>query len=144
MYRFNILIIKSNDHALMYTHKLDLILVFDLYYDNIGHQSCSCLFQMIFKTKISFYPHLRTCLLILKRGREILIWERNIGWLPFVGSLTGDWTCNPGMCPDQEWNLRPFGRRDNAPAKWVTPLARDQMVFYVIESLYKQLKTHLC
>ena len=124
MYRFNILIIKSNDHALMYTHKLDLILVFDLYYDNIGHQSCSCLFQMIFKTKISFYPHLRTCLLILKRGREILIWERNIGWLPFVGSLTGDWTCSPGMCPDQESNPGPFSLLDdNAPTSGAT-LAR--------------------
>ena len=40
--------------------------------------------------------------------------ERNISRLPLVHSLTVDWTCNPGMCPDQELNQRPFALRDNA------------------------------
>ena len=25
------------------------------------------------------------------------------------GTPTGDLACNPGMCPDWEWNQRPFG-----------------------------------
>ena len=38
-----------------------------------------------------FYPHLRTCSLILKKreGRKTLIWERNINWLPLAHTLTG-------------------------------------------------------
>ena len=31
------------------------------------------------------------------------MWERNIGWLSLLLALTtGDQTCSPGMCPDQE------------------------------------------
>ena len=49
-----------------------------------------------------------------KEGRETSMWERNIYWLPLVHSTTGDWTCNLGMCPDQELNLWPFTLQDNA------------------------------
>ena len=30
------------------------------------------------------------------------MWEGNINQLPPAGTHTGDWTHNPGMCPDQE------------------------------------------
>ena len=40
--------------------------------------------------------------------------ERNIHQLPLACALTGDGTHNPGMCPDGEWNWRPFALRDNA------------------------------
>ena len=39
-----------------------------------------------------------------KRGKETLICKRNIDRLP----STGDLAHNPGMCPDQELNRRPF------------------------------------
>ena len=39
-----------------------------------------------------------------KRGRETPMWEKNINWL-------GDWTYNPGMCPDWELNWQPFALR---------------------------------
>ena len=39
---------------------------------------------------------------------------RNISWLTFIHTPTRDQTRNPGMCPDQEWNQRPFILRDNA------------------------------
>ena len=49
-----------------------------------------------------FNPHPRICLLILGREKEgeILIWERNIKWLPPIWVLTGNWICMLGMCPD--------------------------------------------
>ena len=54
------------------------------------------------------------CLLILERDRER---ERDrqtdIDWLPSLCSLTGDQTCNLGMCPDGELNPRPSGVWDN-------------------------------
>ena len=34
--------------------------------------------------------------------------------------LTEDWTRNSGVCPDQEWNVQPFGPRDDAPITWPT------------------------
>ena len=42
------------------------------------------------------------------------MWERNINWLLFVCTVTGDWTCSPGTCPDQESNRQSFALRDNA------------------------------
>ena len=39
------------------------------------------------------------------------MWERHIDWLTLVWALTRDQTCNPGMCPDWESNLRPFLER---------------------------------
>ena len=41
------------------------------------------------------------------------MWERNIDWLPFVRTLTGDQICNLGMCPDRELNLWPFGLQED-------------------------------
>ena len=40
--------------------------------------------------------------------------RENIDQLPLTHALTGDKTCNPGMCPDQELNKRPFVLWDNA------------------------------
>ena len=48
-------------------------------------------------------------LIFRERGKEGER-ERNITvWLPLKRPLTGDLACNPGMCPDQELNQRPFG-----------------------------------
>ena len=50
--------------------------------------------------------------LFLKRGErremgtEMLIYERNTGQLPLAHARTRDLACNPGMCPNQESNLR--------------------------------------
>ena len=44
-----------------------------------------------------------------EKGRETLI-----GWLPLVHALTGDRTCNSGMCPDQESNQQTFPLQDDA------------------------------
>ena len=49
-----------------------------------------------------------------KKGREALMWERNIDWLPLVHALTENRTSNPGMCPDWEWNWPPFSLQDNS------------------------------
>ena len=65
-------------------------------------------------------PHPRTYLLILEReeGRERET-ERNIDsrekhWSDtFWSCLTGDWTCNLGVCPNQELNLGPLGLQNN-------------------------------
>ena len=59
--------------------------------------------------------HLRICTLILEREegggwgreRETLVWRRNIDRLTPVCTLTGDHTCNLGVCPDQGSNPRP-------------------------------------
>ena len=59
-------------------------------------------------------------LLILEREREEekaieKESERNINLLPPVCALTGDKTCNLGVCPQWESNPQPFGVQDNAP-----------------------------
>ena len=41
------------------------------------------------------------------------MWERNVGWLTSPCTLTGDQTCNPGMCPDLESNQQNFGLWDD-------------------------------
>ena len=41
--------------------------------------------------------------------------EREIHWLPPIHTLTRDPTCNPGMCPDQNWNPQHFGVRGDTP-----------------------------
>ena len=58
-------------------------------------------------------------LLILQReeGRER---EENICWLPPTYALTGHWTRNLGMCPDQGLNPQPFGGWDNTPTNRAT------------------------
>ena len=64
---------------------------------------------------VSFYLHLKMCLLILERrkgrerDRERNINVRNISWLPLAHTLTGNQTYILGMCPNQESNLLPFG-----------------------------------
>ena len=49
-----------------------------------------------------------------RKRRETLMQERNIDLLPLVCALTGNQTCNPGMCPEHELNWRPFALQDNA------------------------------
>ena len=49
-----------------------------------------------------------------KGGRETLMRERNINGLPLTCAPSGDWTCNPGLCPDQESNWQPLGLQDDA------------------------------
>ena len=52
-----------------------------------------------------------------ERERNINVKEKH----PSVASpraSTGDRTCNPGMCPDQESNPQPFfGLRDDTPTE---------------------------
>ena len=50
-------------------------------------------------------------------GRER---EREIHQLPPVCAPTGNWTCKPGMCPDRELNLQPFGAQEDAPTNGAT------------------------
>ena len=49
-----------------------------------------------------------------ERGRETLIWEKNVHSYPLMRAPTWDWTCNPGVCPDQELNPQPFGLWNDA------------------------------
>lgn len=68
-----------------------------------------------------FNFYVRTCFLILERkeGSEKER-EKNIGFLLLVGdsNLTGDQTCNPGMCSHQELNLLSLGlQEDTQPIK---------------------------
>ena len=69
-------------------------------------------------------PHLRTlfhCFYRERKGeerekeREKHGCNRNIDWLPLVGSQTRDQTCSPGTCPDRELNPRPSGTWNDAP-----------------------------
>ena len=77
-----------------------------------------------------FYPHLRTCLLILERGegrkrereRNINVKEKYWSIAPCPNPSQG-WPHNPGMCPDQELNLWTFGLQEIVPTKLAT-LAR--------------------
>ena len=45
----------------------------------------------------------------IERDRETSTSERNIDCLPSVCAQTRDWTCNLGMCLDQESNPQPVG-----------------------------------
>ena len=44
-------------------------------------------------------------------GRETLMWERSVDWLPPVSTWNRDWTHNLCMCPDQASNPQPFDYR---------------------------------
>ena len=54
-----------------------------------------------------------------ERGRERKR-ETLIACLPYT-PCTRDGTHKPGMCPDWELSLQPFGAQDNAPTNWATP-----------------------
>ena len=61
--------------------------------------------QRIFLLSCLLGPHPRIRLSILEKeeGRETnVMWERSINRLPPIRAPTGDRTCNPGMCPDQD------------------------------------------
>ena len=76
-----------------------------------------------FNKKLSFVPSMyffKDLIYLLleekggtRRGRETLMWERNINWLPLVVPWLG---LNPisGVCPDRELNRRPFTLWDNS------------------------------
>ena len=53
--------------------------------------------------------------------------ETSTGCL-FIHTQSRDGTCNLGMFPDQELNLRPFGLWDTALTNWAT-LARANFIF---------------
>ena len=58
---------------------------------------------------ITFYLYLFVYLFVLEKGegREKER-KRNISWLPFVCTPSGDGTHTIGTCPDQESNRLPF------------------------------------
>ena len=49
-----------------------------------------------------------------KWGGEKYQCKRNIYRLSLLHTPTRDWTCNPGMCPDQQLNQLPSSSRNNA------------------------------
>ena len=49
-----------------------------------------------------------------ERGREILMWKKNIDRLPLAFTPARHQTLNPGMCPDWESNWWPFALWDDA------------------------------
>ena len=59
--------------------------------------------------------HLKTFFFIAfrerKEGRETLMRKRSTDWFLPTSTWTGDWTHNPGMCPNWELNPQPFGYR---------------------------------
>ena len=58
--------------------------------------------------------------------------ERNIDRLPLVYAPTRDHTCNLGMCPDWESNLRSFGLQGNAqPTEPHWPVLEDFLIQYL-------------
>ena len=63
------------------------------------------------------------------RGRETLMWERDIHQVPLAHALNGNWTWNPAMCPDQESNLWLFSLWNDAPANWATPARAPFLLF---------------
>ena len=79
------------------------------------HSPEDMLLQWIFNRRHYLIQYFKNILFIyfLQRGREKER-ERNICvWLPLVHPI-GDLVCNPGKCPDQESNQRPFGSHASA------------------------------
>ena len=48
-----------------------------------------------------------------ERAQETSVKESDIDGLPSVRA-PGNWTCNPGMCPNQQLNWWPFGSQEDA------------------------------
>ena len=64
------------------------------------------------------WGHFFHCSLEREEGREkekerTSMWKRHQLVAYAICPLTGDRTCTPGMCPNQESNQRPFGLHDN-------------------------------
>ena len=57
------------------------------------------------------------------------MWERNIDRLPLAHAPTGDWPCNPGMCPEQELNQQPFALQNDAQ---LSPTSQDMQGYFVL------------
>ena len=74
--------------------------------------------------------------LFLERGEgrekdmERNIKVRNIDWLLLIYSPPGDWTSNPGMCPDRESNQRLLGLQDDAQPSRTTPVRAQLSTLY--------------
>ena len=60
------------------------------------------------------------------------MWQRNIGQLSPICAPSGDWSCHPGTCPDQESNWWPFSALDDALTNRAT---RPGQVFYFSKTL---------
>ena len=96
------------------------------------------LFQLSFVFILSFYPHPRTCLLILERGSEGKKREENISvrekhWLlPPICTLTVDQTHNLAMCPDQE-DQDPLVLQDDVPSH----TSQDHILFLEMTELFE-------
>ena len=112
------------------------------------HASCLChtillddIYFILFSTKnwkyneINLSTWLKSCFILLlllfflyleeEGGGE---GERNIDQLPLIHAPTGDWTHNPGRCPDQEPNWRPIALQDDAQP--TEPHQSEQSVLY--------------
>ena len=68
---------------------------------------------MNFKMGFSFHFFLKILFIFRDGGRE---GERGKHQCVFASHATPteDLVCNPGMCPDWEWDLRPFGLQASA------------------------------
>ena len=56
--------------------------------------------------------------------------ERNISvWLPLLCPALGNLACNPGMCPDWEWNQQPFGSQAGTQSTEPQPARAELLIF---------------
>ena len=78
--------------------------------------------------------------------RNISVWEkhqeRNMDRLPLMWAPTGDWTRNPGMCPDGKLNQWPFALQDNIQP--TDPHWSELAAFLKTSTLDMQLIYFLC
>ena len=79
-----------------------------------------------------YFHHDQKSYLFLERGREgesegekyqCVKEKRKITWLPPTCPQLGELANNPGMCPDQESNQRPFDLQVSAQSTELNPLA---------------------
>ena len=68
---------------------------------------------MLFSRRTDFFLRERREGREKERERNIDVWERNIHLLSFIHAPIVDQTCNLGLCPDLESNLRPFTLQDD-------------------------------
>ena len=88
-------------------------LVFSIFVDSCYIFECSLLWSVYSCLFKRFYLFLEREGREEERERNISVNEKHRS---FTSSTppTSDLACNPGMCPDREWNLRPFSLQANA------------------------------
>ena len=65
-----------------------------------------------------------------ERERNIDEREKHRSVSPLVHILTTDWTCNLGMCPDQEWNEPvTFRFAEWHPTNWAN-IRQDHLIIF--------------